>query len=78
MKAAKQSLQSKKCLPDKDWKKRKNEKKWFDSDAQKARDAGKQKHKNPQDNLLRSKYHEKLQQFKGANPEGTISGKKRY
>ena len=66
--AAKQTLQAKVPFPEKNWKKRKKSKKWFDKECVElkcyARKLGREKHKNPHDNLLKNKYHEKLREYK--------------
>ena len=66
--AAHQSLQIKNCKMDKNWKKRKKSKKWFDNECHalktEVRQSAKAKHKDPHNNLLRSKYHEKLKSYK--------------
>ena len=53
-----------KTPPNKNWKKRKKSKKWFDKECfglrRNVRVIGRQKINNPEDNLLKSKYHEKL------------------
>ena len=45
-----------------------NQKKWFDNECRKAksevRKAGRNKYNDPKDNLLRTKYHEKLREYK--------------
>ena len=65
--AAKASLESKKIF-DKNWKKNKKSKKWFDKECndlkRDVRYAGKQKYLNPQNSFLKSKYHEKLKEYK--------------
>ena len=69
IKVSKLTLGKKRFNSQENWKKRKKGKKWFDGDCNKskgeARKAGKEKHKNPQNNLLKMKYHEKLKEFKG-------------
>ena len=63
-KAANYTFKVKKSPPEKNWKKRNKSKKWFDKECielkQNVRKIGKQKLKNPEYNLLKSKYHEKL------------------
>ena len=50
------------------WKKRKKSKKWFDKECNSLKTevhkTAKAKHKDPHNNLLRSKYHEKLKEYK--------------
>ena len=52
----------------KNWKKRKKSKKWFDEECEamkrEVRKAGKEKFLNPNVNLLKTKYHEKLKEYK--------------
>ena len=66
--AANNSCQVKTSPPDKNWKKRKKSKKWFDNECLelrgKVRKVGREKLKNPESTLLKSKYHEKLKEFK--------------
>ena len=66
--AAKCSLQVTKSFLNKNWKKKKKSKKWFDEDCSKlkhdVRRIGREKHSSSHNNLLREKYHEKLKEFK--------------
>ena len=54
--------------PCKNWKKRKKSKKWFDKECDElkhdVRVSGKHRHQNPENSLFKSKYHEKLKEFK--------------
>ena len=56
-----------KTPPNKKCKKRKKSQNWFDKECfglrRNVRVIGRQKLNNPEDNLLRSKYHEKLKEF---------------
>ena len=67
-KAAHLSMEIKKKDMGRNWKKRKKSKKWFDKECDTLKrevcKIAKDKHKDPQNNLLRSKYHEKLKLFK--------------
>ena len=52
----------------KNWKKRKKTKKWYDGECCKlkkvARAIGRESHKKPHENILRTKFHEKLKEYK--------------
>ena len=52
----------------KNWKKRKKSKKWFDKECRELKSevhkAGKEKHNNQHNSLLRLRYHEKLKEYK--------------
>ena len=67
---AKKSLKQKHKKSEKNWNKgrKKNSKKWFDNEChemkKKMRRAGREKHKNPGECILRTRYHEKLKVFK--------------
>ena len=57
-----------KVYPNKNWKRRKKSKKWFDNNCDKlkheVRGAGKDRLQYPDNTLLKSKYHEKLKEYK--------------
>ena len=65
IKVAKKTLQKKSS---KNWKKRKKTKKWFDGECvemkKDLRGLGKEKHNKPTESILRTRYHEKLKEFK--------------
>ena len=65
---AKKTLEQKGIKIENNWKKRKKSKKWFDEECHKlkkdVRKTGREKHRRPNDNLLNTKYHEKLKEFK--------------
>ena len=65
IKVAKKTLQKKSS---KNWKKRKKTKKWFDGECvemkKDLRGLAKEKHNKPTVSILRTRYHEKLKEFK--------------
>ena len=68
LKVAKMTLEEKGNKTQKNWKKRKKSKKWFDVECHNlkkdVRKAGREKHERPNGTLLKTKYHEKLKSIK--------------
>ena len=66
--AAEKSLKQKATKILKNWKKRKKSKMWFDRECcdlkKDLRRVGRKKHENPCESVLRTRYHEKLKDFK--------------